>query len=291
MRHGKGGEPPARPRQTPGRARPPSADTGGAFSGRRSARDNGAHSDGLAAADDLDRRFDARRGRGSRRARPAPPTWSRCAWVNSTRRSPRKPRRARISWRWVPSPQSTRNRSGPRPHRAPASRARPRAPPPTVPRKTRSNMPDPNRPVIICARDSFPPIAGIGNGEPESRKCDDRASCRQALAAGETIAAALVQAYLARIAAYDRAGPALNAVREVNPDAAALAAAIDAARPATAAPARRHPDPRQGQHRHRRPRSTRPPARSPWRPRGRDGRYPRPTFCGRRARSFSARPT
>src|SRR5207237_1538753 len=41
-------------------------------------------------------------------------------------------------------------------------------------------------------------------------------------------AAALVQAYLARIAAYDRAGPRLDAVRELNPDAPAIAAQSDA---------------------------------------------------------------
>jgi amidase len=51
----------------------------------------------------------------------------------------------------------------------------------------------------------------------------------QALAAGETTAMGLVDAYLARIAAYDRAGPRLNAVREVNPDAHAIAAQSDAA--------------------------------------------------------------
>ncbi|HEX4185572.1 MAG TPA: amidase family protein, partial [Stellaceae bacterium] len=50
---------------------------------------------------------------------------------------------------------------------------------------------------------------------------------QQALAAGRTTAAALVSAYLARIAAYDRSGPRLNAVREVNPDAQAIAAALD----------------------------------------------------------------
>jgi len=50
----------------------------------------------------------------------------------------------------------------------------------------------------------------------------------EALAAGRTSAAKLVRAYLARIAAYDRTGPALNAVREINPAAQAIAAARDA---------------------------------------------------------------
>jgi amidase len=48
-----------------------------------------------------------------------------------------------------------------------------------------------------------------------------------ALAAGRTTAADLVRAYTARIEAYDRAGPLLNAVREMNPDALAIAAAVD----------------------------------------------------------------
>ena len=62
------------------------------------------------------------------------------------------------------------------------------------------------------------------------------AELQQALAAGSVTAAALVEAYLARIEAYDRAGPLINAVREVNPDALALAAALDAGKPAMRRP-------------------------------------------------------
>src|ERR1700720_2305506 len=51
---------------------------------------------------------------------------------------------------------------------------------------------------------------------------------QEALAAGRTTAADLVRAYTARIEAYDRAGPYLNAVREMNPDALAIAATLDA---------------------------------------------------------------
>jgi amidase len=51
---------------------------------------------------------------------------------------------------------------------------------------------------------------------------------QEALAAGRTTAADLVRAYTARIEAYDRAGPHLNAVRELNPDALAIAATLDA---------------------------------------------------------------
>jgi len=51
-----------------------------------------------------------------------------------------------------------------------------------------------------------------------------------ALAGGRIAVGELVSAYLARIEAYDRAGPSLDAVREINPDAAAIAARLDAAR-------------------------------------------------------------
>ncbi|MBV8088396.1 MAG: amidase [Alphaproteobacteria bacterium] len=54
---------------------------------------------------------------------------------------------------------------------------------------------------------------------------------QQALAAGRITSTALVRGYLARIAAYDRGGPRLNAVRETNPDALAIAAALDAQHP------------------------------------------------------------
>ena len=54
---------------------------------------------------------------------------------------------------------------------------------------------------------------------------------REALLSGRTTATALAQAYLARIDAYDRNGPALNAVRELNPDALAIAARLDGGKP------------------------------------------------------------
>jgi amidase len=53
----------------------------------------------------------------------------------------------------------------------------------------------------------------------------------EALAAGRTTVTDLVRAYTARIDAYDRGGPALNAVRELNPDALAIAQALDAKKP------------------------------------------------------------
>ena len=56
---------------------------------------------------------------------------------------------------------------------------------------------------------------------------------QMALTAGRTTSVGLVEAYLARIAAYDDQGPALNALLALNPAAREQAAALDAAcRPA-----------------------------------------------------------
>jgi amidase len=55
---------------------------------------------------------------------------------------------------------------------------------------------------------------------------------QDALSRGEVTSVELVDAYLARIAAYDDAGPALNAILQVNPNARAEAARLDAERAA-----------------------------------------------------------
>jgi amidase len=57
------------------------------------------------------------------------------------------------------------------------------------------------------------------------------AELQQALAERRITAETLTRAYLARIEAYDRAGPRLNSVRELNPDALAEAASRDRAEP------------------------------------------------------------
>ncbi|HZK92536.1 MAG TPA: amidase family protein [Stellaceae bacterium] len=54
---------------------------------------------------------------------------------------------------------------------------------------------------------------------------------QQALAEGRTNSTALTRAYLARIEAYDRAGWNLNSVREINPDALAVAGLRDGQKP------------------------------------------------------------
>jgi len=58
----------------------------------------------------------------------------------------------------------------------------------------------------------------------------------RALGEGKVTASALARAYLARIDACDRGGPALNAVREINPDALAIAARLDGVKPSARQP-------------------------------------------------------
>ena len=62
------------------------------------------------------------------------------------------------------------------------------------------------------------------------------AELQEALAKGATTSSVLTRAYLARIEAYDKAGPALNSVRQINPDALAIAAKLDGVKPSRAQP-------------------------------------------------------
>src|SRR5215831_9323393 len=59
---------------------------------------------------------------------------------------------------------------------------------------------------------------------------------KQAVAAGRITSVDLVQGYTARIEAYDRAGPRINSIRELNPDALAIAGKLDAAKPKKSRP-------------------------------------------------------
>ena len=56
------------------------------------------------------------------------------------------------------------------------------------------------------------------------------AQLQHAMQSGQTSARQLVHLYLARIAAIDKAGPRLNSIIELNPDAPAIAAALDTER-------------------------------------------------------------
>jgi amidase len=57
-----------------------------------------------------------------------------------------------------------------------------------------------------------------------------------ALASGRFTATGLTKGYLARIEAYDRAGPMLNSVRELNPDALTIAGKLDDTKPSVKRP-------------------------------------------------------
>jgi amidase len=59
---------------------------------------------------------------------------------------------------------------------------------------------------------------------------------QDALAQGRFTATDLTRAYLARIEAYDRQGPGLNSVRVTNPDALAIATALDTEKPSASHP-------------------------------------------------------
>ncbi len=58
----------------------------------------------------------------------------------------------------------------------------------------------------------------------------------QALAKGEANATNLTRAYLARIETYDKAGPSLNSVRELNPEALGIAGRLDGIKPSAKQP-------------------------------------------------------
>lgn len=57
-----------------------------------------------------------------------------------------------------------------------------------------------------------------------------------ALASGRVTATALTKAYVARIEAYDRDGPMLNSIRELNSDALMIAAKLDETKPSVKRP-------------------------------------------------------
>ena len=58
----------------------------------------------------------------------------------------------------------------------------------------------------------------------------DVAQLQAAMAAGKHSAQSITKLYLARIAKLDKVGPKLNAIIELNPDALAIAKALDAER-------------------------------------------------------------
>ena len=88
-------------------------------------------------------------------------------------------------------------------------------------------------PVVIGAMASGSATAQSGGIAVDNASLSD---LQQALAQGRITSSALTKAYLARIEAYDRAGPALNSVRVVNPDAVSIAARFDTVKPSAKQP-------------------------------------------------------
>ena len=87
-------------------------------------------------------------------------------------------------------------------------------------------------PVAIAA-------AASGRASAQSGIAVDNATLAdvtEALADGRISPSALTRAYLARIEAYDRAGPGLNSVREVNPNALSIAGQLDGVKPSAQQP-------------------------------------------------------
>ncbi|HEX3952337.1 MAG TPA: amidase family protein [Stellaceae bacterium] len=100
--------------------------------------------------------------------------------------------------------------------------------------------------VAVLAVATMPPLlrpaaatAMASEGPMESAVPVDNATLaelQQALAEGKTNATALTRAYLARIEAHDSGGEKLNSVRQVNPDALAIAVQLDRAKPSKSRP-------------------------------------------------------
>lgn len=82
-------------------------------------------------------------------------------------------------------------------------------------------------------------VVGSGTASAQPVIAVDNASLsdlQEALAQGRVTSSELTRAYLARIEAYDRQGPGLNAVRMTNPDALSIAAGRDAVKPSASQP-------------------------------------------------------
>src|SRR5690349_14410642 len=82
-------------------------------------------------------------------------------------------------------------------------------------------------------------VAPMAKPTPRKRLAVEDASLVdviEALGEGKVTASELARAYLARIKAYDRGGPRLNSVREVNPDALSIAKRFDGVKPSTRQP-------------------------------------------------------
>lgn len=87
-------------------------------------------------------------------------------------------------------------------------------------------------------RDARLPAAAASAAAPTMLKLENTpmSDIIDALASGRVTATALTEGYLARIEAYDRDGPMLNSVRELNPDALTIAGKLDGTQPSVQRP-------------------------------------------------------
>src|SRR4051794_6318176 len=107
------------------------------------------------------------------------------------------------------------------------------APPPT--RGTGSATYRGRRPGMkkTTRRNARVPAAAATKEASRLRKLDTASLSEiiHALANGRITATSLTKFYLSRIEACDRGGPMLNSVREINPEALAIASNLDGAKP------------------------------------------------------------
>ncbi len=82
--------------------------------------------------------------------------------------------------------------------------------------------------LLVLAACAPPTGPGTASAAPLDLVNENAMTLLPRLASGELSAAALTRAYLQRIAAVDAAGPTLNAIIEVNPDAERIARELDA---------------------------------------------------------------
>ncbi len=107
---------------------------------------------------------------------------------------------------------------------------------------------------LLCALAVLPAVAPAQDGAG-AWDGDAVARLQAQMQSGAITSRELVRVYLARIDAIDKHGPALNSIIELNPDALAIAQALDAerAKQGPRGPLARYSGADQGQHRHRGP--------------------------------------
>jgi amidase len=84
--------------------------------------------------------------------------------------------------------------------------------------------------AAFAALGGVTPARGSNNGDRFDVEEVSIAELQAAMASGKLTAGGLVEAYLARIEKLDQGGPEVNSVLELNPDALAIARALDAER-------------------------------------------------------------